>query len=108
MIVFQQNHVRLKTFNYYNINSVARVRMGNIPLGTVAGAVTGALIGLATYQKKTSWDFGPGAHALVGGILGIPVGTLAGVLIYKEKFSVNRDINTFQKFKSKVVRKAHR
>lgn len=106
------NYVRLKTFNYYNINSVSSVRTGSIPLGLLVGAATGALIGLASYQKPAPgpwvFDFGPGASALGGAILGIPAGTLVGVLVHKEKFSIDKDINRFQTFKSNVLAKVNR
>ena len=105
--------VPVRTFHYGNINSVSNVRRGSIPLGALVGAGAGALIGLASYQKPEpeGWfyfDFGPGVHALAGAILGIPVGTLVGVLVHKKKFHINKDINRFQTFKSNVLRKVNR
>ncbi|MEJ7683827.1 MAG: hypothetical protein WKG06_39395 [Segetibacter sp.] len=106
------NYAHLKTFNYYNINNVSSVRRGSIPISALAGAVTGALIGLASYQKPVpngwiTFDFGPGADALAGGFLGAAAGTLVGVLVHKQKFRIHKDINRFQTFKLKVLRKVN-
>jgi hypothetical protein len=67
-----------------------RVRKG-MALGTVAGSVTGALVGAATYEPCTSTEFlgcflepqsraqAAAWGALAGGTLGFVVGSLAGL-----------------------------
>jgi len=55
-------------------------------IGFLAGGATGALIGLATYEEPDpangfTLDFGPGANALAGGILGGLGGFVVGGMI---------------------------
>lgn len=104
------NDTRLKTFNYYNINSVSRVRKGSILIGALAGAVTGAILGSATYQEPeiNAGYVNRGVAAFAGGIVWTPVGILVGAIVRKKKFRINKDINRFQRFKSNVLRKVNR
>ncbi|WP_018615435.1 hypothetical protein [Segetibacter koreensis] len=101
--------IRLKTFSYNTINSVTRVRRGSVAIATLAGAVTGTLIGLATYQKPEpdGWitiDLGPRASAAAGGIFGTLAGALVGLIIHNKKFNINKDLNKFDSFKTSVLR----
>jgi hypothetical protein len=51
--------------------------------GALLGAGVGALIGLATYQPdpRSLVDYGRGFNALVGAVIGLPVGMLAGAVV---------------------------
>jgi hypothetical protein len=55
--------------------------------GALSGAGSGALLGLASYEKPDpnsgswSFDFGPGFSAFGGGLLGLLAGTLTGTII---------------------------
>ncbi len=99
------NDGRFKLFNYYNINSVTRVRKGSVLIGAVAGAAIGALIGLITYSKPQGFVLldGPEWDAAAGGVLGTLAGTLVGGLIHKQKSHINKDRNRFQTFKLHVL-----
>lgn len=76
------NEGRYKTFNYYNINSVTRVRKGSVWTGLITGAATGALIGLISYSKPPPGGIhmldDPAIPATIFGLLGALGGTLVG------------------------------
>lgn len=73
-----------------DIKEIRFLRKSRAKEGLIIGGIGGALIGLATYQepKNTGWitiDFGPGANAAGGGLLGIAVGGIIGAIAGKDQ-----------------------
>lgn len=110
-----------KKFVYSDISQISLRRKGSIArgylFGTLGGAVIGAIIGLATYQKPNcdpnAWfcfDFGPGVDALGGGLIGALGGGLAGGIIGaagKKAFKIGGKKENIDAFKMSVLQRAY-
>jgi hypothetical protein len=105
------NESNWDNYNYRFIQSVKvrnkKVRSWLLPVTIVGGAVAGALIGYASARDDGSIDgaIDQGAGIVIGGILGVGVGTVTGLLICNasdKKYLINGDWKSFEEMKKSM------
>jgi hypothetical protein len=110
----------VNTIAYQNLSEIKIRRKGSVGrgilIGAISGMVLGGVVGLATYQKPTTYcqdnpfcitmDFGPGYNALagasVGSVFGAAIGGIIGALA-KKTFVIGGNRNKFAHMKENVL-----
>jgi len=97
-----------------NIGSIKTKRSegNNIITGAATGAFAMVILSLATYEEPPSspygTDFGPGANAIAGAIIGIPVGAaVGGITIFfknSKTYKINGDTIKLKEFKEMMLK----